>query len=218
MSIQDNQTTDRSAPGAKSPSRPAWDGNPPHTAAAKRRLVEAASRCIAREGLAAPTVAAIAAEAGVSRQTIYRYFAGRDEIAGGAMLAAADRVRASIGRHIRVLADPADMIVEALVLGLAEVRSDPVLLAIWDSSPLDGFFATRFTGPSGIAWVRETLAPAVEAAGWNETDANAGLELVLRIYLSLIISPSPERGPEELRAFLYRHLVPGLGLAVAEEM
>ncbi len=45
-----------------------------------------------------------------------------------------------------------------------------------------------------------------------------GLELVLRIFLSLAVSPSPERGPEELRAFLYRHLVPGLGLCVAEEM
>ena len=58
----------------------------------------------------------------------------------------------------------------------------------------------------------------VEAAGWNEADADAVLEMILRIFLSLLISPSPERGAEEMRAFLYRHLVPGLGLAVTEEM
>jgi hypothetical protein len=38
------------------------------------------------------------------------------------------------------------------------------------------------------------------------------MEFVLRVALSLVISASPERSDDELRAFLYRHLVPGLGL------
>jgi AcrR family transcriptional regulator len=197
--------------------RRAWDGDPPLPAAARRRLLEAAARCITRYGLAATSVAAIAAEAGVSRQTVYRYFTGRDEIASGAILAAAEGLRERVRSQIRTLADPADMIVEALVLGLAAVRDDPVLRAIWDSAPLDGFIAREFTGATGIAWTRETLAAAIEAAGWSEAEADAGLELVLRIFLSLIVSPSPERGPEEIRAFLYRHLVPGLGLRATEE-
>jgi len=199
-------------------SRRAWDGSPPLPAAARQRLLEAAARCIARDGLSATSVAAIAAEAGVSRQTVYRYFAGRDELASGAILAAAEKVRAAIRSRIRALADPADMVVEALVLGLGAVRGDPVLRAIWDSAPLDGVVARQFTGPVGIAWTRETLAPAIEASGWSEAEADAALEVVLRIFLSLIVSPPPERGPEEIRAFLYRHLVPGLGLPAAEEV
>ena len=151
----------------------------------------------------------------MSRQTVYRYFAGRDELALRPMLVAAEGLRAKIDRTIRALADPADRVVETLVLGLAEVRSDPVLRAIWDSSSPDGIIATHITKPAGIAWIRENLAPVVEAAGWDEADADAGLELILRMFLSLIISPSTERSPEEIRAFLYRHLIPGLGLPVA---
>lgn len=215
----DSIETKRPSPAAKnSASRAAWDGNPPQAAAARQRLLEATARCIARGGVAATTVAAIAAEAGVSRQTIYRYFKGRDELALRTMRAAAEGLRAKIDHSIGALVDPTDMIVEALVLGVGEVGSDPVLRAIWDSSSPDGIIATRVTEPAGIAWTRETLAPAVELAGWTEADADAGLELILRMFLSLIISPSPERSPEELRAFLYRHFIPGLGLAVTEGM
>ena len=215
-------TTERSAakpaqPAERNRGRGAWDGNPPHVAAARQRLLEAAARCIAREGIAATTVAAIAAEARVSRQTVYRYFKGRDELVLGSMLTAAEGLRAKLDRSIRALSDPADMIVETLVLGLAEVRSDPVLRAMTDPSRLDGSVTSRITKRPGIEWLRETLAPAIEAASWSEADADAGLELILRLFLSLIISPSPARSPEELRAFLYRHLIPGLGLAATEE-
>ena len=212
MSTQSSGANGGSPAEPKSPSRAAWDGNPPHAAAARQRLLAATARCIERECIATTTVAAIAAEAGVSRQTVYRYFAGRDQLVLRSMRAAAEGVRSKIDRVIYALADPADMIVEAVVLGLAEVRSDPVLRATLDSAPLDGIIASRFTARPGIEWLGETLAPAVAAAGWSEAEADAGLELILRIFLSLVISPSPERGPDELRAFLYRHLVPGLGM------
>ena len=202
----------------KDSGRRAWDGNPPQVAAARERLLEAAARCIARDGIAAASVAAIATEAGVSRQTVYRYFRSRGELTGGAIAAAADELRAMISTQLRVLSDPADMIVEALVLGLNETLRHPVLRAIADSSHLDGSIASQLTRPAGIAWVRETLGHAIEAARWNEAAAEARLELILRIFLSLIISPSPERNPDELRAFLYRHVIPGLGLATSEEI
>lgn len=197
--------------------RLAWGGDPPQATAARERLLEAAARCIAREGVPGTTVAAVAAEAGVSRQTVYRYFTGRDELAGRALRAAAEGLRAKLDRSIGALAQPADMIVEALVLGVAEIRRDPVLRAISDSSRLDGSILASITQPVGVAWVRQTLAPAVDAAGWSDAEAEPRLELVLRIFLSLIVSPSPERTPDALRAFLYRHLVPGLGLREGEE-
>lgn len=217
MSI-DRSATRPTQPAEGDRGRRAWDGDPPHTAAARQRLLEAAARCIAREGIAGTTVAAIAAEAGVSRQTVYRYFNGRDELVLRSMRAAAEGIRAKLDLHIRALAGPADMIVETLVFGLAELRNDPVLRAMTDPSRLDGSVTTRITKRPGIEWARETLAPAIEAARWSEADADAGLELILRVFLSLIISPSPERSPEELRAFLYRHLIPGLGLAATEEL
>lgn len=195
--------------------RRAWAGDPPQAAAAQQRLVEATARCIVRDGIAATTVAAVASEAGVSRQTVYRYFKGRDEIVLRTVRTTVDGLRAKIEREIRALADPADMIVEALVVAMGELRSDPVLRTMFDPAELDPAIASRVTRRPGISWARETLAAAVAAAGWSDAEAEAGLELILRMVLSLIISPSPERSPDELRTFLYRHLVPGLGLGVA---
>ena len=56
----------------------------------------------------------------------------------------------------------------------------------------------------------------VRIASANLYYANTAVEFVLRIGLSLLISKAPERNDEELRMFLYRHLVPGLGLGVSE--
>ena len=194
----------------------AWDGDPPQAAAARERLLAATSRCIARDGLAGTSIAAVAAEAGVSRQTVYRYFAGRDELAKQTIFSTAEALSEQIASHVAQLTDPADIVVEALVLGLAEVRSDPVLHAIWDSASPDGLVAEIITHPAGIAWARRPLARAVELAGWSDADADTAIEFFLRISLSLMISASPERSDEELRVFLYRHLIPGLGLAVSE--
>jgi len=212
------RTSNRPArPAERSRGGRGWDGDPPHAAAAQQRLLEATGRCIAREGIAATTVAAVAAEAGVSRQTVYRYFDGRDQLVLRAVRAAAEELRTKIDLHVRALSDPADMIVETVVFALAELRKDPVLRAMMDPSQLDSAVTTRMTKRPGIEWARETLSPAIEAAGWSKADADASLELILRVVLSLIISPSPERNPEELRAFLYRHLIPGLGLAATED-
>jgi len=49
----------------------------------------------------------------VSRQTVYRYFAGRDEVVGAALLSAAEALRTKIDRSIALLPDAADMVVEA---------------------------------------------------------------------------------------------------------
>ncbi len=208
----------RSSSVDRLPTRAAWDGNPPQVDAARARLLEATSRCIARDGLAATSVAAVAAEAAVSRQTVYRYFAGRDELAKRAIFAAAEALRAKIVGHVDALTDPADIIVEALVLGLREIRSDPVLRGIWDAASPDGLVAGIFTEPGGIAWMAEVLARAVELAQWNEVDATTSMEFILRIGLSLLVSTLPERNDEELRTFLYRHLIPGLGLTASDEI
>ncbi len=197
--------------------RSAWDGNPPHVDAARERLLEAAARCIARDGIAATSVAAVAAEAGVSRQTVYRYFKGRDEVVLRAIRLASEGCRVKVDRLIRTLEDPADMIVEALLLGLAELRSDPVLAGLTDPSRLDASVTTRVTGRAGIEWARGALGAAIEAAGWSEAEAEPALELILRMLVSLLVSPAPERSPDELRSFLYRHLIPGLGLGAGRE-
>jgi AcrR family transcriptional regulator len=47
---------------------------------ARRRLLEATSRCIVRRGNAQIRMAEVADEAGVARSTVYRYFRTRDDL------------------------------------------------------------------------------------------------------------------------------------------
>ena len=93
----------------------AWAGDPPTLeAAARERLLEAAVRCIAREGMAGSNVAAVAAEAGVSRPTVYRYFADRQALVEATLMHAGRDLSERLGARLRGLGAPAEMAVEAM--------------------------------------------------------------------------------------------------------
>jgi len=72
---------------------------------ARRRLLDAAGRCIVRRGNAQIRMAEVADEAGVSRSTVYRYFPGRDEVLLELLLM---RVDAAVGDLVRSLPNPDD--------------------------------------------------------------------------------------------------------------
>jgi len=58
---------------------------------ARRRILDAAGRCIVRRGNTQFRMGEVADEAGVSRSTVYRYFPGRDDVLLGLMLMRVDR-------------------------------------------------------------------------------------------------------------------------------
>ena len=148
----------------------------------------------------------------MSRPTVYRYFEDRDELIRNAMHAAAVQLRALVRERIEPLDDAGDMVVEAIVVAVSEVPNDPVLRAIWSSASADGAIVTGFTEPTAIEWARDCLAPAIDLAGWHGRERDEALEVVLRLVLSLLVTPAPTRRPRELRQFLRRRLLPGIGL------
>lgn len=87
---------------------------------ARRRLLEAAGRCIVRRGNAQIRMAEVADEAGVSRSTLYRYFPNRDEVLLGLMLA---RVDTALGELVASLRHPDDPVRSLPEMVLARVES-----------------------------------------------------------------------------------------------
>jgi TetR/AcrR family transcriptional regulator len=87
---------------------------------ARKRLLDAAGRCIVRRGNAQIRMAEVADEAGVSRSTVYRYFPNRDEVLLGLMLA---RVDAALGELVGSLRDPDDPVRSLPEMVLARVES-----------------------------------------------------------------------------------------------
>src|SRR5512134_3397728 len=116
----------------------AWAGDPPTLhAAARERLLDAAVRCIERDGMSGANIAAVAAEAGVSRPTVYRYFADRQALVEATMMHAARDLTQRLGEHLRRFRSPAEMAVEAVCFVRREVPREPVLGAMWSEALLD---------------------------------------------------------------------------------
>jgi len=95
---------------------------------------------------------------------------------------------------------------------LREMRRDPILCQVWNSTALDAAALEATTGAEAVAWSREALAELVANAGWSDAEADEAVELMLRFLLALMTAPEPRRTPAALRAFLRRRLLPGLGL------
>lgn len=195
-----------------SPSREAWDGNPPQRTAARERLLEVAARCVARDGIAGTGIAHVALEAGVSRPTVYRYFKDREELVRSVLLQAGLRLGNEVREHVARFDDPADKVVEAAVFTLKEVKENPVLRQVWNEAAFDANVLRGFTQPASIAFTRVAFADIIEAAGWDEATTTEAMEYTLRMILSFLASPDPRRSDQEMRQFMRRRLVPALGL------
>src|ERR1700742_1232453 len=74
---------------------------------ARRRILDAAGRCILRRGNTQFRMGEVADEAEVSRSTVYRYFPGRDEVLLGLMLMRVDNALGELVRSLPAPADPA---------------------------------------------------------------------------------------------------------------
>jgi len=187
---------------------------------ARDRLVAAAEACIDRMGLSKTTVEDVAAEANVSRATIYRYFDNRDELMLLALIRELDR---SLDRPLEEFLDGVDTpaaFAEAMVASseyvLDRIRTNPKLHLLL-STESAGVTAT-IAGASQALFRShaEDLRPHLVDARRrgllrDDLDPDDVAEWILRASLSLLTVESfRSRTAEEERQFLAALLVPAL--------
>jgi AcrR family transcriptional regulator len=110
--------------------------SPPIAAAsaddARERIVAAAERCIDRHGIRKTTMDDVACEVGLSRPSVYRYFADRDdlliELITRHARALQDRARKSVSRQSSL----PDQIVEGVLYTAEHGRRDPLTKHVID--------------------------------------------------------------------------------------
>jgi AcrR family transcriptional regulator len=127
----------------RSPNQPAA---PTSTDDARERILAAAERCIDRHGIRKTTMDDVACEVGLSRPSVYRYFADRDdlliELITRHARALLERTRKSVSRQSSL----PDQIVETVLYTAEHARRDPLTRHVIDP---DGTSLGRRMNASG---------------------------------------------------------------------
>jgi len=179
-------------------------------------ILAAARRCYLDDGIAATGMKEVAAAAGVARSTLYRYFPGRDELLIATVKEEMLALNAFIRERIDMQLDPAQQVVEGLLLAIREIPQRPLLAAVFASE--EGSRARRVIWQSAliVQFGEELMAHVVRpasAAGLlqDAVPPEVLVEWVYRLLLSFLTLPSNVIGSEdELRATLHALLVPVL--------
>jgi AcrR family transcriptional regulator len=194
-----------------------WGGVPPADDQEARARILAATRERLTDAGATST-SEIAEVLGVTRQTVYRYYASTDELLNAAALDAVGELTEQLVGHVQqhlaaTSGDAADAVVEVVAFVYEHLRDDPALNRLIApgriASTLSGL-----TAPSSIALGGKLLAGF--GIDWSETglDEDEQHELVehlLRVLQSFVLDPGdPARTGDEVRAYLRRWVAPAL--------
>lgn len=189
------------------------------TAQTSERILDAAERCMARYGLRRVSMADVAAEAGVSRGSVYRYFADRDALVDAVLERTADRFVAASEPDLDRAPDLAGQVAAALLFIVRQVDGGSHGLRL--PGETDSLLATLLTARREVLFARwvafwEPRLAVAERRG----EVRAGLdraqagELVVRLLLSFAVLPTvvsfdvADRGA--VTQFVRDHLLRGL--------
>ncbi|HEY8546786.1 MAG TPA: TetR/AcrR family transcriptional regulator [Acidimicrobiales bacterium] len=188
---------------ARSPS-PAIDTRRP----ARERIVAAAIELAGELDWDRVPYAAIAARAGVSRQTLYTQFPTRDALFDQVVEVAAAGIIGRVLDRAAGTTTGAEFVLDVMVSCILEFRDHPFTSTVALVRP-DGVL-----GPDAVSIAMRCLQPLVDREPDLADDLEEVAETMMRFLLSLATFESDRtRSPEALRAYLRRRLLPALGLA-----
>ncbi|OUS92012.1 TetR/AcrR family transcriptional regulator [Rhodococcus sp. NCIMB 12038] len=153
---------------------------------AVERIHAAAADLMREHGIDGVSVDEVAARAGCSRATLYRYAGGKRTLVAAVMSRAADAVADHVERALEPFAD-SERIVEAILASLVAIRAEPALVRWFTGAhprSTDEYLA-RAPELGRVAISLTRIAPDEEAAGW-----------IVRVVLALLTWPLPDAAAE----------------------
>jgi AcrR family transcriptional regulator len=162
------------------------------------RLLDAAAAIIAGDGWAAVTMGKLAAQVGVSRQTVYNELGSKAELAEALLLREterfAERVTEVVAAHP---GRPADGVTAAFRRTLEAARTDPLLLIALGGPQggRDDFLPLLTTRPErvlerSVDAVATLFARCYPEAGLTLSEWTVAVEAFVRLLLSHLVQPS----------------------------
>ncbi|MCW2495530.1 TetR/AcrR family transcriptional regulator [Jatrophihabitans sp.] len=192
-----------------------WNGNPPPSEEeARRRIVAAAADCIEQFGAAKTTLSDVANELGVTRQTVYRYYANLGELFGAV---AQDRVEDFVDRmaaHLSGFTSAADVAIESVVWAVRTIPQERFVGALLGAGESDAF-SRGVTSSLALALgsgILRRVGVEWSQVGVADSELEGLAELLMRLFVSFLQYPAdPPRSDDELRQLVGRWLGPALG-------
>ncbi|WP_183098712.1 TetR/AcrR family transcriptional regulator [Nocardioides pelophilus] len=191
-----------------------WQGNPPRTEdEARQRIVAAALTCVEKFGPAKTTLSDVASELGVTRQTVYRYYANLAELLGAVAQTGLEDFVDRMQRHLSTFTTPSDVAIESVVYAVQAIPHERHIGALFQAGETEVFSRDV------------TSSMAVEVGGgilrrvpvdWSEIgvadeELDGLAEILMRLFVSFLQHPAePPRSEDELRALVRRWLGPAL--------
>ncbi|MDZ5621720.1 TetR/AcrR family transcriptional regulator [Nocardioides bizhenqiangii] len=191
-----------------------WQGNPPRTEVeARERIVAAAATCLEKFGPAKTTLSDVASELGVTRQTVYRYYANLAELLGAVAQAGLEDFVDRMQRHLSTFTTPSDVAIESIVFAVQAIPRERRIGALFQAGETE-IFSRDVTSSMAVAVGADILRRV--PVDWSEIGVAAdeldGLaEILMRLFVSFLQHPAdPPRSADELRALVRRWLGPAL--------
>tara|TARA_B110000977_G_scaffold111991_1_gene145170 strand:- start:629 stop:1207 length:579 start_codon:yes stop_codon:yes gene_type:complete len=179
-------------------------------------ILAAARRCYLANGIAATGMKEVAASAELARSTLYRYFSGRDDVLVATIIEEMTELNECIRNRLAKYSDPADQVVEGLLVAIKEIPRRPLLYAVFasegDSRARRVIWSSDAIVSFGEELMDHVIQPARDAGLLQESvRPEILIEWVYRLLLSFLTLPSNWiKSDVQLRATLHALLVPVL--------
>jgi AcrR family transcriptional regulator len=180
----------------------------------RERILDAAAAEFVEFGLRRTTVEAVARRAGIGRMTLYRRFAGKEELVRAVVLRELQAFMAELDELMAAEAPLVDQMVESFVFTVLHAREHPLFGRLLDTDPeatlpyvtLDG--ATMLE--SGIAFTVQHIRATPESKGMSTAGIRRAAEASTRLAQSMILTPGGSAAsPAAIRVFA-RQSIPAL--------
>ncbi len=193
-----------------------WQGNPPRTEdEARQRIIAAATSCVKQFGSAKTTLSDVAAELGVTRQTVYRHYSSRTELLSAVAQAGLDDFVERMERHLATFTTPAEAAIESIVFAVRAIPQERYIGALFQAGETD-IFSRSVTSAMAVSVGAQILSRTPvdwSAVGVNEEELEGLAEILMRLFVSFLQYPAAlPRSEDELRALVGRWLGPALGM------
>ncbi len=155
----------------------------------------------------------MAAELGVTRQTVYRYYPNLAELLSAVAQAGLDDFVERMERHLAKSTTPAEAAIESVVFAVRAIPNEPYIGVLFQAGETD-IFSRGVTSSMALSVGAQILRRI--PVDWSEVgvedDELEGLaEILMRLFVSFLQYPAdPPRSEDELRAVVRRWLGPAL--------